>query len=203
MGLFVHKGTSTETFFLSCSHVLAISGFARDNDEIESPVDTDAVRAINQVGTLLPGGFSRLRADIVNPCDAALARILIPPLPLPPPPAEFPDPVVFRRLTRNDLVATPSRQLTRFGAITGVRRGTTLGSIGAFPIVDLPGFGSTPVVIDNLIPYTTDSSAHGDSGAAIVDDTGAVIGLHVAGVSTFGFALSIGAVIDAFGVRPA
>jgi len=198
VALVVRKGATTERLFLSCSHVLAFSGFAHDNDGIESPVDTDSTKAINQVGTLLPGGFSRLRADIVNPCDAALARILTP---LAPPPPGFPNPVTFRRLTRTDLITNPTRPLKRFGAVTGVQNGTTMGSIGAFPIVDLPGFGSTPVVIDNLIPYTT-SSAHGDSGAAIADDTGAIIGIHIAGTSTFGFALSIGAVIDTLDVRP-
>jgi S1-C subfamily serine protease len=122
---------------------------------------------------------------------------------LTPPPPAFANPIVFRRLTRNDLLANPSRPITRFGAITGVRTGFTQGTIGAFPVIDLPGFGSTPVVIDNLIPYTTDSSAPGDSGAPIIDGTGAVIGIHVAGVSNIGFCLSIGAVVDTLGVRPA
>jgi len=200
MGLFVRRSGSTEIFYLSCSHVLARSGFATANDEVESPLDADSTRALNLVGRLVPNGFSKLRANLVNPCDAALATVVAPPEP---PPPGFPNPVLFRELTNADLIQNPARKLTRFGFKTGIRPGTTMGAIGAFPIANLPGFGSTPVVIDNLIPYTT-SSAAGDSGAAVVDvETGRVIGIHIAGTSTVGFALSIKAIKDELGITPA
>ena len=199
MGLRVRRGAGAEIFFLSCSHVLGVSGFAQDGDEVESPIDNNATKAIHRVGTLVPGAFTKLRADIVNPCDAALATIETT---VQAPPPGFPNPVQFGELTKADLTTKPVRTLTRFGAVTGVKTGSTMGVIGAFPLVNLPGFGSTPVVIDNLIPYQT-SAAAGDSGAAILDESGRVIGLHVGGTSTTGFALSIRAVIDALGVRPA
>jgi len=167
-GLFVKSNCDDGTFVLSCAHVLSPPG-ASIGDAIESPVDNDSTRAINQVATLedaftlSPGGG--------NPCDAAIARM---------------DPAVEVSNAIPDL-GTPVSLLTSPEDLVGTsvsQRGVTTGKVVSGAIREMScstsfSFRGSMFRVSNLVRYEIECQ-RGDSGAAVIENgTGRVLGIHM------------------------
>lgn len=193
-GLIVARASEPSRFLLSCAHVLAPPP-AGKGDAIESPVDSDSTRAINQIGEL--EDFFPLSASSLNPCDAALARLG--------------DGVE----SSNDIpgIGRPSSLLTdltepeklvgvevvQLGAVTGK---AVSGSIKEMGCSAPFGFRGGIYRLSNLIRYEIDSQP-GDSGAAVIEEsTRRVLGIHVGAedASTSAFFSPMHLIVSEFGI---
>jgi hypothetical protein len=167
VGLFVKCDGDDGIFLLSCAHVLKPPG-AGDHDAIESPVDNDSSRAINQVGAV-EDSFP-LRPGNGNLCDAAIARMQ-PEVELS---NEIPD------------LGTPTSLLTDQEDLTGLgvsQRGfttarTVSGTVREMSVSISFAFRGRIFGLSNLVRYDIESQ-RGDSGAAVVDGDMRVVGLHM------------------------
>lgn len=197
-GLIVRRIGFPNPLILSCSHVLALGGFATAGDPVEQPADFSGTVGPNRIGRLFPG-FSVLNPAVINDVDAAVAAVdqgisidpAILDIGLP---TRISDP--FSPLSPN-LAAIP---LLRSGAATGVQPGSIVG-LRAKVKVQMPAIGGHVIVFSRMVLYKTHSQA-GDSGAAVIDarDT-SIVGLHVAGNGIAGLFTPIQAVFNALGVE--
>ncbi len=187
LGAFVRKGG--KTYCLSNAHVLALEGRAAIGDAIIFPGGGDGAGSPDACGTLavfvplVPGGA------FVNSVDAALATIDANLL------AGIDPGIHGAQLPLR--VATP--QLGR-RIVTRGRSGIDVEAeiLGVDLAAQLP-YGLGPVGFTGLVVCES-YSRRGDSGAIIVDkDSGAIVGLHLAGSATRSVFMPIKAVMAALG----
>lgn len=190
-GVFVRTLNDPGPFLLSCAHVFTPPGTSGIDDAIESPMDTDSLKAVNQVGVVVD--TFGLRSSGINECDAAMARIegvdpsnQIPGVTVPTSLLDFPKSLI-------------GRPVSQFGAATGQ---TVSGPVRDESITKSFNFRGQSFTFSNLVEYRVRSKA-GDSGAAVVDDeTGEVLGLHIGaetGTSNAYFS-PMNLIVDRFGV---
>jgi hypothetical protein len=199
IGLIVREINSQALLILSCSHVLARSGFGAQGDVIDQPTLVDDTSL--QVASLTDS-FSRLRTDGGNEGDFAIAAITdgieahaeI---------EGIGQPANVVLLNARSFDAFKGVSVQRLGAATGLQSGIVAGYTGPCFLSGLPVFGPTLVRYDNVVEYRT-NCAPGDSGAAVVvPSTGQVLGLHVGGdpARQVGYFNPLGDVMGAFGIE--
>lgn len=186
LGAFV-KDAQGNVFLLSCSHVIARSGqllapypsLSPQQKKIQQPTAPDI--AANTIATLT-SQFSNLvkQGNGVNTEDMALAAIdvgvAISPLQLYNGKAMFNPPTSpIENGTRTTLLGanTPSSS----GVVTNALLNKT------WVVHDVPFIGDA--VYKNVILYST-NCVEGDSGGAVIDDSGHLLGIHIGGSSLAG-----------------
>jgi hypothetical protein len=186
LGAFV-KDTQNNVFLLSCSHVIARSGqlvapfpsLSPQQKKIQQPIDPDA--AANTIATLTSQFSSLVRQDSgVNTEDMALAAIdpgvAISPLQRSNGKAMFNPPTApIETGTRTTLLGTNTP------SSSGVVTNALLTK--SWVVHDVPFIGDA--VYKNVILYST-NCVEGDSGGAVIDDSGRLLGIHVGGSSLAG-----------------
>jgi hypothetical protein len=196
LGLLVRRTGESKVLALSCSHVLARSGYdVAIGDEIEQPIEPSENPAVNQIGsldsfsTIVPGHFA-------NSEDFALAALSV----------EAAPEMIDTGLAVGSYLSLSASQFKvgthtlRNGAGTGVRTGRVKAFQSTWTI-QMPFVGTT--TFKEVVAYDT-VCGEGDSGAAVLDESGTVaLGLHFAGSppDKLGLFLPIGSILEDHGLE--
>jgi hypothetical protein len=179
LGVLVRRNNADGVFMLSCSHVIACSGFGvQTGDAIGQPavVDNDPASIVGS----LAGDFSILRKQAtghVNMFDVALARLhdglQSEPGPLP----GVPGPTAVA--VRSDDAWGPHIRTLLHGAVNSEARGRVRAFDAQCVIEKVFNVGTA--IYGDVVMYDTRCS-RGDSGAAVLSPDGStLLGVHVAG----------------------
>jgi hypothetical protein len=184
VGLILKSVTSDAVVALSCSHVLALSGYAAVGDDIVSDGGRVKSAPYSKIGTLGPS-FTKLMTTAVNDSDFAVCTLdLSSGIVVQPEVPGLGSPSAVSNLDALHFSSFQQTQVTRVGASTGRQEGVIVGWPG-----EVVGFAGLPVVGTvgniNVIIYETVCDP-GDSGAAVVTGNGEVLGIHLGGLSDQG-----------------
>jgi hypothetical protein len=194
-GCLVRRPGIPGLFILSNSHVLAFCGQGKKGDRIVQPDLSHGGKSSNHIATLEDWVPFDLSEGAVNYCDAAIAAV------------EDPDTVV----TRIGIIGTPrgvATKITRNMAIqkTGAATGHTTGTVKDIDYVtnlrydDQNGLAASVRYARQVL--CTKYSEGGDSGAAVCDMAGNVVGLHFAGSPSTSVFSPIALVMKALKIEP-
>lgn len=190
------KGTKTPLYILSNSHVLANQGVAKKKDPIVQAGALDGGKApddlLCELAEWVPFQFTA--DDYPNTVDAAIAKVL----------------------KKKDVTSAVRLIGVPKGVSTVVRRGmqvrksgrTTDLTIGEIKDVDYrlalnykkPGGGTGRVGLTDQVLCTRYTDG-GDSGSAVFNNGGKIVGLHFAGSTSSSIFNRIGNVLDALGIE--
>lgn len=180
VGLILKSLTGDAVVALSCSHVLAQSGYAAVGDEIVSDGGRVGSAPYSKIGTLGPS-FTKLMTTAVNDSDFAVCTLdLSSGVVAQPEVPGLGSPSAVSTLDALNFSSFQGTQVTRVGASSGTQQGVIIGWPGR-----VVGFSGLPVVGTvgniNVIIYETICDP-GDSGAAVVTSSGEVLGIHLGGL---------------------
>jgi hypothetical protein len=192
LGAIVTKGTTLH--ILSNSHVLALSGTAKNGDSILYPGPFDKGKMPEDLVAKL-SGFKKFKTggDFVNRVDCAIAK---------PTAARLPDVVsAIKGLAVPKGTIKPKRgmKVVKVGRTTGKTSGEIRDVNFRFTL-NYDELGSEVGFIDQVL--CTRYTKPGDSGSLVLDQaTGRAVGLHFAGASGGSVFNPIDDVLSALGVK--
>jgi hypothetical protein len=196
LGCFVTLGAGTEVHLLSNHHVLIGSDGGPGSlvGQPSAPCDLCCCKCCD-VAVVVNGVIGVEGASATNDVDAAVA-LLRGQTPGDTKNISFTNSIVDIGPIFGSGTVIPTDAVRKRGRSTGLTTGT-VASVTATPHVNI-GTEASPVIAEyqdcisvNPAGTTTDWSAGGDSGSAVVNSLGQVVGIHMSGADTSGSACKI------------
>ncbi|HJW92563.1 MAG TPA: trypsin-like serine protease [Thermoanaerobaculia bacterium] len=201
IGCFVKKGKNT--FILSNNHVVAGENRGKANDRIlqQGAIKFNITQNAASLGTFVPIQFSPVGATVLkgnvvfNDVDAGIAKLVSG--------AKAKNQYLSGRKEKPPVsIGTAQRDalVSKVGRTTGPTHGkiTSIATIvGPVAYDGKPAWFRNSIEIEGIGMQFSD---HGDSGSAIVNENGELVGLLYAGNGTQTYACPIAAVLEALGV---